>query len=61
MAGRAPTRNFNASVAAMAATVVAAEFRIPAVSQVSKLPRGDSGKTHARQAVSPGSTFMVTP
>jgi hypothetical protein len=57
---RAPTRNFSASVAAIEATRFTAEFKMPAVSQVSTVPRGDSGKMQARHAVSPGRMFMVT-
>ena len=57
---RAPTMSFIASVAAIDATRFTAEFRMPEVSQVSTIPFGESGKMQARQAVSPGSTFMVT-
>ena len=53
--------NFKASVAATDATRFTAEFKIPEVSQVSTIPRGESGKMHARQAVCPGTTFNVTP
>src|SRR6266550_1345361 len=56
---RAPTRNFKVSVATIDATKLTAEFRMPAVSQVATVPRGGSGKTQARQAVSPGRTFNV--
>jgi len=47
-------------VAAIEATRLTAEFRMPAVSQVSTMPRGESGKMQARQAVCPGTTFKVT-
>src|SRR5260370_36664880 len=49
----APTRNFSASGAAIDDTRFTAEFKIPAVSQVSAVPRGDSGKTQARHGVYP--------
>ena len=52
--------NLVASVAAIDATRFTAEFRIPEVSQVSTIPRGESGKMQARQAVSPGRMFNVT-
>src|ERR1700722_2633701 len=55
-----PTNNFSASVAAIDATRLTAEFRIPEVSQVSTMPRGESGKMQPRHAVSAGSTFSVT-
>src|SRR5579862_9703595 len=55
-----PTRNLIASVAATDATKFTAELRIPDVSQVSTMPRGESGKIQARQAVCPGMTFKVT-
>src|SRR5579863_712424 len=54
-----PTSSFSVSVAAIDATRLTAEFRMPEVSQVSTIPRGESGKMQARQAVSPGSTFKV--
>src|SRR5262249_32425352 len=56
---RSPTRNLRASVAEIEATKFTAEFRIPAVSHVSTVPRGGSEKIQARQAVSPGKTFNV--
>ncbi len=43
-------QQFYASVAAMEATRLTAEFRIPAVSQVSKVPCGGSEKMQARHA-----------
>ena len=52
--------SFIASVAAIDATRFTAEFRMPEVSQVSTIPLGESGKIQARQAVSSGSTVMVT-
>ena len=52
--------NFNISVAATDATRLTAEFRMPEVSQVSTMPRGESGKMQARHAVWPGRTFSVT-
>src|ERR1700733_7007279 len=56
-----PTSSFIASVAAIEATTFTAVFSIPEVSQVSTMPRGVSGKMHARQDVLPGNTFNVTP
>src|SRR5579871_335955 len=56
----APTRNLIASVASIDPIRFTALFRIPAVSQVSIVPSGGAGNTQARQAVSPGITFMVT-
>src|SRR5580704_474553 len=55
-----PTSNFSVSVAAIDATRFTVEFRIPEVSQVSTMPRGESGKMQARQEVSPGTIFKVT-
>src|SRR5512146_3347492 len=57
---RAPTRYLIASVALRLAAALTAEFRMPLVSQVSKMPLGELGKTQARHAVSPGRIFMVT-
>src|SRR5258708_3434890 len=54
------TKNLSASVAATDATRFTAELRIPEVSQVSTMPRGESGKMQARQAVWPGTMFRVT-
>src|SRR5258708_417281 len=56
---RSPTRNFKASVASIEATRFTAEFKIPAVSQVSTVPAGGSAKRQVRQAVSPGITLSV--
>src|ERR1035437_345798 len=55
-----PIRNLSASVAAMDATRLTAELRMPEVSQVSTMPRGESGKMHARQAVCFGTMLRVT-
>src|SRR5438874_9702036 len=57
----APIRSLMASVAAMEAIRLTTEFSTPAVSQVLRSPRGASGKTQARQAVSPGTIFIVAP
>src|SRR5215472_11194396 len=54
------TRNLRASVAATDATRLTAEFKMPEVSQVSTMPRGESGKMQERQAVRFGMTFNVT-
>src|SRR5579872_5592266 len=54
------TRILSASVAAIDATRFTAEFRMPEVSQVSTMPRGESGKMQAIHAVCPGTTFNVT-
>src|SRR5579864_2402498 len=54
------TKNLSASVAAIDATRFTAELRIPEVSHVSTMPRGESGKRQARQAVCPGTMFIVT-
>src|SRR5579872_1673514 len=54
------TRTLSASVAAIEATRFTAEFRMPEVSQVSTIPRGESGKMQARHAVCRGTTFNVT-
>src|SRR5277367_5436015 len=56
----APVRNLIASVTAIEAARLTAEFRMPAVSQVSTVPVGGSGKIQARQAVSSGRIFIVT-
>lgn len=55
-----PVRYLSASVTAMEAAKLTAVLRMPAVSQVSTLPEGGSGKMQARQAVSPGRMFMET-
>src|ERR1700722_6033455 len=54
------TSSFSASVAAIDATRFTAEFRMPEDSQVSTIPRGESGKMQVRQAVWPGRIFRVT-
>jgi hypothetical protein len=56
-----PTSIFIASLAATDATTFTAVFKMPEVSQVSTIPRGESGKMQARHAVFPGKIFSVTP
>ena len=57
----APVSIFRASVAAIAATAAATEFTIPAVSQLSTMPRGGEGKRQRRQGVSCGTILRVAP
>src|ERR1700728_937676 len=54
------SRNLSVSVAAMEATRFTAELRMPEVSQVSTMPRGESGDKQARHAGWAGRTFKVT-
>src|ERR1035441_10498729 len=56
-----PTRSLSASVAAIDATRFTAELRMPEVSQVSTMPRGESGKMQARQAVAPEEVESARP